>query len=170
MQVWGLRTIVINSVKVLWCNDDVEKASWRDDEGCENTMSSLVHDCKYDCFLEFSFSLMCIMFIPWSERVNYLSFLWVEIQFIIDVVDSCYAYGGWTFLGVYTLLLLYWECLWDLSHVISPWTIEINELLTYEGVSIAILDRQVRKLRTKEIGSVKVLCWSWVVEEATWEA
>lgn len=64
MQVCGLRTIVITSMKVLWHNHDVEKASWRTDEECENLMPSLVHDYKYDYFLEFSFSSMCIMLIP----------------------------------------------------------------------------------------------------------
>ncbi|WMV40930.1 hypothetical protein MTR67_034315, partial [Solanum verrucosum] len=34
----------------------------------------------------------------------------------------------------------------------------------------SILDRQVRKLRTKEIASVKVLWRNQFVEEATWEA
>ncbi|XP_070045130.1 uncharacterized protein [Nicotiana tomentosiformis] len=36
-------------------------------------------------------------------------------------------------------------------------TIEVNEDLTYEVISIDILDRHVRKLRKKEIASVKVL-------------
>ncbi|WMV50993.1 hypothetical protein MTR67_044378 [Solanum verrucosum] len=37
-------------------------------------------------------------------------------------------------------------------------------------ISKKILDRQVHKLRTKEIASVKVLCRNQFVEEATWEA
>ncbi|WMV08552.1 hypothetical protein MTR67_001937 [Solanum verrucosum] len=35
---------------------------------------------------------------------------------------------------------------------------------------IQILDRQVRKLRTKEVASIKVLWRNQFVEEATWEA
>ncbi|XP_070041086.1 uncharacterized protein [Nicotiana tomentosiformis] len=36
-------------------------------------------------------------------------------------------------------------------------TIEVNEELTYEEIPVVILDRQVQKLRSKEIASVKVL-------------
>ncbi|XP_070007481.1 uncharacterized protein [Nicotiana sylvestris] len=43
---------------------------------------------------------------------------------------------------------------------LSPRTIEVNEELSYEEIPVAILDRQVRKLRTKEIASVKVLWWN----------
>ncbi|WMV53894.1 hypothetical protein MTR67_047279 [Solanum verrucosum] len=37
-------------------------------------------------------------------------------------------------------------------------------------IPVQILDRQVRKLRTKEVASVKVLWMNQFVEEATWEA
>ncbi|XP_070023052.1 uncharacterized protein [Nicotiana sylvestris] len=49
-------------------------------------------------------------------------------------------------------------------------TIEFREKLSYEEVLVAILDRQVRRLRNKEIASVKVLWRNQQVEEATWEA
>ena len=42
--------------------------------------------------------------------------------------------------------------------------------LTYEEVPIAILDRQVRKIRNKEVAFVKVLQRNQQVEEITWEA
>ena len=45
----------------------------------------------------------------------------------------------------------------DPSHVLQPQTVEISEDLTYEEYSVAIVDRQVRRLRTKEIPMVKVL-------------
>ncbi|XP_070008968.1 uncharacterized protein [Nicotiana sylvestris] len=48
--------------------------------------------------------------------------------------------------------------------------IEVSENLSYEEIPIAILDRQIRKLRTKEVASVKVLWRSNNVEEMTWEA
>ena len=35
--------------------------------------------------------------------------------------------------------------------------ISIKETLSYEKIAIEILDRQVHKLRTKEVASVKVL-------------
>ncbi|XP_070057112.1 uncharacterized protein [Nicotiana tomentosiformis] len=58
----------------------------------------------------------------------------------------------------------------DPSLIVSVETIKVNEELTYEEIPVAILDRQVRKLRNKEIASVKVLWQNQQVEEATWEA
>ncbi|XP_049364394.1 uncharacterized protein LOC125829187 [Solanum verrucosum] len=48
-------------------------------------------------------------------------------------------------------------------------TVELGPDLTFEEEPIAILDRQVRKLRTKEIASVKVQWKHRSVGEATWE-
>ena len=42
--------------------------------------------------------------------------------------------------------------------------------MTYEEVPVEILDRQVKRLRNKEIASVKVLWRNQKVESATWEA
>ncbi|XP_070005606.1 uncharacterized protein [Nicotiana sylvestris] len=58
----------------------------------------------------------------------------------------------------------------DPSTIVPVETIEVNEKLSYEEVPVAILDRQVRKLRNKEIASMKVLWRNQQVEEATWEA
>ncbi|CAN4090606.1 unnamed protein product [Withania somnifera] len=44
------------------------------------------------------------------------------------------------------------------------------EELSYEEVPIAILDQQVKKLRNKEVHSVKVLWRNQQVKEVTWEA
>ena len=57
----------------------------------------------------------------------------------------------------------------DESHVISLDSVELGPDLTFEEEPIAILDRQVRKLRTKEIASVKVQWKHRSVREATWE-
>ncbi|WMV30530.1 hypothetical protein MTR67_023915 [Solanum verrucosum] len=46
----------------------------------------------------------------------------------------------------------------------------MKDSLSYEDVVVEILDRQVRKLRNKEIASVKFLWRSQPVERATWEA
>ena len=62
------------------------------------------------------------------------------------------------------------KCVGDPSLVIPANTITFKDGLTYEEIPVAILDRQVRKLRTKEVASVKVLWRSQKVEEATWEA
>ncbi|XP_070050545.1 uncharacterized protein [Nicotiana tomentosiformis] len=45
----------------------------------------------------------------------------------------------------------------DLALIILVKTIEVNEELTCEEIPVAIIDRQVRKLRNKEIASVKAL-------------
>ncbi|XP_060170645.1 uncharacterized protein LOC132601579 [Lycium barbarum] len=58
----------------------------------------------------------------------------------------------------------------DPSLVVPTDTITIKDVLTYEEIPIAILDRQVHKLRTKVVASVKVLWRSQRVEEAKWEA
>ncbi|XP_070013577.1 uncharacterized protein [Nicotiana sylvestris] len=58
----------------------------------------------------------------------------------------------------------------DSSTTVPIETIEVNEELSYKEVPVVVLDRQVRKLRNKEIASVKVLWRNRQVEEATWEA
>ena len=46
----------------------------------------------------------------------------------------------------------------------------VEDNLTYEEVPVQILDRQVKRLRNKEVASVKVLWRNQQVESATWEA
>ncbi|XP_075083384.1 uncharacterized protein LOC142167127 [Nicotiana tabacum] len=57
----------------------------------------------------------------------------------------------------------------DPSHVIDRQNIEFDDTLSYEEVPVAIIDRQVRKLRTKDVASVKVIWSNHSAEEATWE-
>ena len=45
----------------------------------------------------------------------------------------------------------------------------LDENLSYEEEPVAILDREIRKLRSKEIASIKVQWKNRPVEEATWE-
>ena len=58
----------------------------------------------------------------------------------------------------------------DPSHVLQPQSVEVNEDLTFEEEPVAIVDYQVRQLRSKVIPMVKVLWRSNNVEEHTWEA
>ena len=46
---------------------------------------------------------------------------------------------------------------------------QIDENLTYEEELVAIVDKQVKSLRSKEIVSMKVLWRNHTTEEATWE-
>ncbi|MCF7184040.1 hypothetical protein L3H42_11115 [Corynebacterium sp. MC-13] len=57
----------------------------------------------------------------------------------------------------------------DESHIISFDSVALNPDLSFEEEPIAILDRQVRKLRNKDIASVKVQWKNHPVREATWE-
>ena len=45
----------------------------------------------------------------------------------------------------------------------------LDENLSYEEEPVAILDREVRKFRSREIASIKVQWKNRPIEEATWE-
>ncbi|XP_049374043.1 uncharacterized protein LOC125839115 [Solanum verrucosum] len=62
------------------------------------------------------------------------------------------------------------KCVGDPSRITPTKDVQVTRDLTYEEVPIVILDRQVRKLRNKEVTSVKVLWRNQQVEEVTWEA
>ena len=56
------------------------------------------------------------------------------------------------------------------SHILQTQEIEVDKDLSYEEVPVAIVDRQIRKLRNKEIAMVKVQWRNHKVEECTWES
>ncbi|KAK4733865.1 hypothetical protein R3W88_008126 [Solanum pinnatisectum] len=62
------------------------------------------------------------------------------------------------------------KCVGDPTSIIPLEGLGVDANLSYEEVSVEILDRQVRKLRNKEVASVKVLWRNHLVESATWEA
>ncbi|XP_059306889.1 uncharacterized protein LOC132058381 [Lycium ferocissimum] len=62
------------------------------------------------------------------------------------------------------------KCIGDPSRVFPVDDIQITEELSYEEQPIAILDRQVKRLRNKDMASVKVLWRNNNREEVTWEA
>ncbi|XP_070057717.1 uncharacterized protein [Nicotiana tomentosiformis] len=62
-----------------------------------------------------------------------------------------------------------WEKRQAEPQVLEAPTIPLDEKLSYEEELMAIVDRQVRKLRSKETVFVKVLWRNHTVEEATWE-
>ena len=57
----------------------------------------------------------------------------------------------------------------DPSHVLGPHTIQLDEGLSYKKEPIAIVDHQVKKLASKEVGSVKVIWKNHSRKEATYE-
>ncbi|XP_070056568.1 uncharacterized protein [Nicotiana tomentosiformis] len=58
----------------------------------------------------------------------------------------------------------------DPSKVIPVDYVQVTKQLSYEEAPIAILDRQIQRLRTKDVASVKVVWINNNVEEMTWEA
>ncbi|PHT27962.1 hypothetical protein CQW23_32429 [Capsicum baccatum] len=62
------------------------------------------------------------------------------------------------------------KCIGDHSMVFPVKGIKVIDSLSYEKKPIEILDRQVRKMRSKEIVLVKVLWRNQKVEEAIWES
>ncbi|WMV25792.1 hypothetical protein MTR67_019177 [Solanum verrucosum] len=71
---------------------------------------------------------------------------------------------------VFHMISMLKKCMSDPSLIIPTEDIGIKDNLSYEEIHVEILDRQVRKLRTKEVESVKVLWRNQFVKEATWES
>ncbi|XP_019237043.1 PREDICTED: uncharacterized protein LOC109217266 [Nicotiana attenuata] len=61
------------------------------------------------------------------------------------------------------------KCISDSSQVLEAPAIPLDEKLFYKEEPMAIVDRQVRKLQSKEILFVKVLWRNHTVKKATWE-
>ncbi|WMV58226.1 hypothetical protein MTR67_051611, partial [Solanum verrucosum] len=62
------------------------------------------------------------------------------------------------------------KCVGDPASIVPLESVAVKDSLSFEDVPVEILDRQVRRLRNKEVASVKVLWRSQLVEGATWEA
>ena len=60
--------------------------------------------------------------------------------------------------------------LYDESHILEPQTIDMCRDLSYSEQPIAIVDREIRKLRSKWIPSVRVVWQHHKGQEATWES
>ncbi|MCI58093.1 hypothetical protein A2U01_0079346, partial [Trifolium medium] len=56
----------------------------------------------------------------------------------------------------------------DPSHVITPDDIQLREKLSFEVPPLKIVDKKMKRLRTKEIPLVKVI-WNETTGDATWE-
>ncbi|XP_070025925.1 uncharacterized protein [Nicotiana sylvestris] len=57
----------------------------------------------------------------------------------------------------------------DSSHMLDFSSVQLDKDLSYVGEPMAIWDRKVRKLRSKNIASVKVQWRGHLVEEVIWE-
>ena len=61
------------------------------------------------------------------------------------------------------------KCLADAAMAIPLENLKVDDKLTYVEEPVAIVDRKVRKLRTKEISLVKVQWRYYRGQEVTWE-
>ena len=61
------------------------------------------------------------------------------------------------------------KCVGDPASIVPLESVEVKDSLSYEDVLVYIFDRRVRRLRNKEVASVKVMWRSQSVEGATWE-
>ncbi|XP_070057830.1 uncharacterized protein [Nicotiana tomentosiformis] len=85
--------------------------------------------------------------------------------------DLEFEVGDWFFLRISPMKgVMCFGKKGDPSRVVPIEDIQVTEDLAYEEVPVVILDRQVRKLRTKDVASVKVLWRNKNKEEMTWEA
>ncbi|TMW96482.1 hypothetical protein EJD97_007283 [Solanum chilense] len=62
------------------------------------------------------------------------------------------------------------KCLRYTTSILPVEGLVVDEDFSYEEVPFEILDRQVKRLRYKEISTLKVLWRNNLVESATWEA
>ncbi|WMV25057.1 hypothetical protein MTR67_018442 [Solanum verrucosum] len=62
------------------------------------------------------------------------------------------------------------KCIGDPVSILPLEGLGVDENLSYEEALVEILDRQVKKLRNKEVASVKILWRNHLVEGTTWEA
>ena len=62
------------------------------------------------------------------------------------------------------------ECMGDPASIVPLESVAMKDSLSYKDVQVEVFDRQVRRLRNKEVSSVKVVWRSQSVEGATWEA
>ncbi|WMV09966.1 hypothetical protein MTR67_003351 [Solanum verrucosum] len=62
------------------------------------------------------------------------------------------------------------KCVGDPASIVPLESVAMKDSLSYEDVPIEILDHRVRRLRNKEVATIKVLWRSRSVEGDTWEA
>ena len=62
------------------------------------------------------------------------------------------------------------KCLGDPTSILPVEALGVDENWSYEEVPVETLDRQVKRLRNKDIATVKVLWRNHLVEGATWES
>nr|XP_016492858.1 PREDICTED: uncharacterized protein LOC107812308 [Nicotiana tabacum] len=107
------------------------------------------------CIIDFGGKLDQFLPLAWfSYNNNYQS----SIE--MDPYEGCRSPASWFEPGKSRLLG---------TDLVRDTLENLDKDLTYDEEPVAILDWQVRKLRSKDIASVKVYCRRQSVDEATWE-
>ncbi|WMV36937.1 hypothetical protein MTR67_030322 [Solanum verrucosum] len=184
-QVRRLRNKEVASVKVLWRSQSVEGATWE----AEAAMKCNVFACPWNSvqseiqFFVFSGGThghhprtvggptVCpagLWFLLANSPRNQ-----PKIRPSVDPRQDLRFIGQVTNRGslhpVFHISLLK-KCVGDPASLVPLECMDMKDSLSYEDVPVEILNRQVRRLRNKEVASVKVLWRSQSVEGATWEA
>ncbi|WMV24985.1 hypothetical protein MTR67_018370 [Solanum verrucosum] len=68
---------------------------------------------------------------------------------------------------VYLVFIFVEKCVGDQTSIVPFKSLGLKESLSYEEVPIEILDRQVRKLRNREVPFMKVRCRNQLVNGST---
>ncbi|WMV51213.1 hypothetical protein MTR67_044598, partial [Solanum verrucosum] len=153
-QVHRLRTKEVASVKVLWRNQFVEEATWEAEEDMKKRYPHLFE--SREILDKGNPMLYCVgagTKENYQEREQKATLGYKEEE----VEDTDYNNGPYRISK-------------RIGNVASEVGATARDNLYFEEIPVQILDRRVRKLRTKEVASVKVLWRNQLVEEATWEA
>ena len=62
-----------------------------------------------------------------------------------------------------------WKYRYDISHILPFQDIQLQEDFTFDEESKAILDREIRQLRNKQVPLLKLFLQHHGMEKATWE-
>ena len=127
--------------------------------------------------LQLKMTKKCIL-AQFKERSVYLDRVkasskvrWDNSRFDRELVkqrsDWCYRQSCHVFIQFSTCRC--WGSSADPSHVLQPQAVELSEDLTYEEYPLAIVDREVRQLRTQDIPMVKVLWCNHTAKDCTLE-
>ena len=95
-------------------------------------------------------------------------FIPVRIDYLMDRLDELYVDEIVRFNDVFHVSMLQKYCS-DESHILHVKEIQVHEDLSYAKEPKAILARDVKQLRNKQVPLVKVRWQHHVKEEATWE-
>ena len=62
------------------------------------------------------------------------------------------------------------KCIGNPKSILPIEGLSVKDNLSYDEIPVQIIDRQVKKLRNKEVVSIKVLWKNHLIEGATWES